>query len=181
MTEDLEGKLRELIDRQEIWNLLLRYGRGLDRLDQELLRSCYWDDAIDDHHIFVGKPDDFVNWSLDFSRTSSTVHHHGVNNHYVELDGDDAYGETYFTYIAASPEPPHALSIGRYVDHFQRRNGVWKIANRVCVIEKNFQIQEMAGADGEGGDLRCGPLLPATRDRNDLSYHRPVVPRRPLP
>ena len=180
MAPDLERKLRELVDRHEIWSLLLRYARGLDRLDNELLRASYWDDAIDDHHSFVGTPDEFVSWTSDFAHTT-TVQHHGLNNHYCEVDGDNAYSETYYTYLGANVEPPHLLSIGRYIDHFERRDGVWKIANRVTVIEKNFTLENHpADAIVVAGDTSLGPLRPATRDRSDLSYQRPVRPRRPL-
>ena len=48
--------LIELVDRHEIHQVLLRYARGLDRLDNALARSCYWDDAIEDHGHFVGTP-----------------------------------------------------------------------------------------------------------------------------
>lgn len=180
MDPQLEQKLRELVDRQEIWSLLLRYGRGLDRMDRDLIRNCYWDDAIDDHHGFVGTPDAFIDWAFQYNRDVSVVQHHGLNNHHCELDGDDAYSETYYTFIGANINPPHLLSIGRYIDHFQRRDGVWKMANRVTVIEKNYDLHESAyDAMTLAGDTSCGPLLPATRDRNDLSYMRPVVPRRP--
>ena len=67
MDNQLETRLRELIDRQDIWSLLLRYARGLDRLDRDLIRSCYWDDAIDDHHSFIGSPDEFIDWAFDGS------------------------------------------------------------------------------------------------------------------
>ncbi len=50
---DLEKKLRELLDRDEIRQVMMRYARGLDRLDFELTRSCYWDDATEDHGSFV--------------------------------------------------------------------------------------------------------------------------------
>jgi hypothetical protein len=175
-----EQKLRELIDRHDIWSILLRYGRGLDRLDRTLIRSCYHDDAVDDHHVYAGKPDDFIDWAFQNSREFNTVHHHGMNNHTCELDGDDAYAETYYTFIGANTNPPHLLSIGRYIDHFQRRDGVWKIANRVCVIEKTFDLTETADRTAEKGNLQYGPLHPATRDRSDLSYQRPILPRRPL-
>jgi SnoaL-like domain len=180
MDAQLEAKLRELIDRQEIWSLLLRYGRGIDRLDRELIRSIYWDDAVDDHHTFVGSADDFIDWALSHTRDQNTVHHHGVGNHYVELDGDDAHGETYYTFIGANRKPPHLLSIGRYIDHYQRRDGVWKIANRVCVIEKLFDLADGDDTMIEAMGKTLGPLRPATRDRTDLSYQRPVVPRRPM-
>ena len=59
MDEKLEARLRELIDRHDIWTVVLKYARGIDRLDRDLVRSCYWDDAIDDHHAYVGGPDYF--------------------------------------------------------------------------------------------------------------------------
>jgi len=180
MDAGLEKKLRELIDRQEIWAVLLRYARGLDRLDEDLIRSCYHDGAVDDHHVFVGNAGHFIDWAFQNSRDFNTVHHHGINNHTCELDGDNAYAETYYTYIGANVRPPHLLSIGRYIDHFQRRDEGWKIANRVCVIEKTFDLTETADRTAEAGDLRYGPLCTATRNRSDLSYLRPVVPRHPL-
>ena len=180
MDSELERKLCELIDRQEIWSVLLRYARGLDRMDRDLIRSCYWDDATDDHHSFVGTPDAFIDWAFAGNLTS-TMQHHGLGNHYCELDGDDAHAETHYTYFGANIELPHLLSIGRYIDHFQRREGVWKMANRVTVIEKNFALETYPHDDWIlAGDTTHGPMPPATRDRTDVSYQRPVQPRRPM-
>lgn len=52
--------LEEMSAKQEITELLYRYCRGIDRLDWDLVRSCYHDDAFDDHSIFRGSPDEFV-------------------------------------------------------------------------------------------------------------------------
>lgn len=181
MDEQLEKRLIELLDRQAIWDVVLRYARGIDRLDRDLVRSCYWDDAIDDHHSYVGSPDYFIDVTFADARAKSIRQHHGLSNHVCEIVGDDAHCETYYTFIGHNIEPPHLLSIGRYIDHLQRRDGVWKYANRVTVIEKNFQLTDFPGdAQICEGDIRHGPLLPATRDRNDLSYHRPIVPRTPF-
>jgi hypothetical protein len=181
MDSQLEARLRDLIDRQDIWAVILRYGRGIDRLDRDMVRSCYWDDAVDDHHAYLGTPDQFVDITFAGCLATCTIEHHGLSNHSCEIDGDDAHCETYYTYIGARIELPHLLSMGRYIDHLQRRDGIWKYANRVTVIEKNFALTEFPG-DAEicAGTTEPGPLLPATRDRNDLSYHRPVVPRQPM-
>jgi len=181
MDAKLEAQLRDLMDRQKIWEVVLRYARGIDRLDRDMVRSCYWDDAIDDHHSYVGDPDYFVDMTFAEASKTSIVQHHGLSNHICEIDGDDAHCETYYTFIGANIQPPHLLSMGRYVDHLQRRDGVWKYANRVTVIEKNFTLTEYPrDAEIRAGDTSMGPLLPATRDRGDLSYQRPVVPRRPV-
>ncbi len=174
----MEKKLQDLIDRHEIWQVLQRYGRGLDRFDRELVRSCYFDDAIEDHGAFVGKPDDFIDWA-NRSTQNFVVQHHGLMNHSCELDGNDAYAETYYLFTGVAAKPPHLLSMGRYIDHFQRRSGEWRIANRVTVIEKNFDL-----ADSSLWPVTAGPddprgAQPATRDRNDVSYQRPLRPRQP--
>jgi hypothetical protein len=180
MDATMEKKLREIIDRSEIWQVLQRYGRGLDRFDRELVRSCYFDDAIDDHDNFVGKVDDFIEWANETSGYFVS-HHHGVMNHSCELDGDNAYCETYYLFTGVAAKPPHALSIGRYIDHFQRRNGEWRIANRVTIIEGNFELTDSRIAAEYPSAYGPGERQPATRDRNDVSYHRPPRPRRPRP
>lgn len=96
-----ETRLRELIDQQDIFAVLLRYARRLDRMDRELLRSCYWDDAIDDHHAYVGTPDYFIDTT--FGGTSPLhIEHHGMSNHMCELDGDNAYCETHYTFMGTA-------------------------------------------------------------------------------
>jgi len=174
MNREEEIKLREMIARHEIWQVLMRYCRGLDRLDNPLVRSCYFDDATDDHAYFVGKPDDFIAWADGTTlRLRSTQH--GVMNHYCEIDGDDAYAETYYLFTGVAEKAPHMMSTGRYIDHFQRRNGEWRIANRVTIIDGAFALDDNAVAS------LPSPYLPgqhpATRDRNDVSYHRPPRPR----
>jgi hypothetical protein len=42
-----EKKLQTLLDKQEIYELLCRYCRGVDRMDKELTMSCFWPGAID--------------------------------------------------------------------------------------------------------------------------------------
>jgi hypothetical protein len=37
----------------------------MDRLDRELVRSAYHDDAIDDHAAFVGPVERFLDWAFN--------------------------------------------------------------------------------------------------------------------
>jgi len=172
----VENKLRDMLDRHEIWQVLQRYGRGLDRFDRDLVRSCYFDDAIDDHGSFVGKVEDFTDWAIEVSR-SCISHHHNVLNHYCELDGDDAYCETYFLCIRVVASPPHRMSMGRYIDHFQRRKGEWRIANRVTVVEGLFELDESKAAAARRLVVGAEGEQPVARNREDVSYHRPPRPR----
>lgn len=176
----MEIRLREMIDRQDIHQVLLRYARGLDRLDNELARSCYWDDAIEDHGQFIGAPDDFIAWAhqttLMFKATQ-----HAILNHFCDLQGDDAYCETYYQFTSVGDKAPNLLSTGRYIDHFQRRQGEWRIANRVTIVEGRFDLPDSMAGAGMPPAYGPGESCPATRDRNDVSYHRPLRPRRPRP
>jgi hypothetical protein len=129
--------LRELLDKQAIAEVVLRYCRGIDRMDRELVRSCYHADATDSHGSFEGGVDAFLDWVWRLlSRYESTMHF--VGNLLVEPSGDVARAETYGIayHRAASDDPKLELTTGfRYVDRFERRAGEWRIAKRIALTE----------------------------------------------
>jgi hypothetical protein len=53
-TTDLSARLRTLLDRQEIADVVARYCRGIDRRDFDLVRACYHPDGADRHTGFSG-------------------------------------------------------------------------------------------------------------------------------
>lgn len=180
---ELERKLRELVDRNEIHRVMMRYARGLDRLDFELARSCYWDDAIEDHGAFVGTPDDFIPWADQTTLMFEAVQH-GVLNHICDLQGDEAFAETYYQFTGVTAgDGPNFVSTGRYVDHFEKRLGhrgpEWRIANRVTIIESQMDVPKAASMKLMPPAYSEDEPCQARRDRTDVSYHRPPVPRRP--
>ncbi|MAC57792.1 MAG: hypothetical protein CMH85_05855 [Novosphingobium sp.] len=174
----LDAKLAEMVDRHEIHQVLLRYARGLDRLDNALARSCYWDDAIEDHGHFVGTPDDFIPWA-DGTTLAFESTQHAVMNHFCDLQGDEAFCETYYHFSGVTAEGPNFMSTGRYIDHFQKRNGEWRIANRVTIVEGTYDVPKAAMAPSPMTAYTAEEPCQATRDRNDVSYHRPPKPRQP--
>ena len=170
------AELSELADRQAIQDCLLRYCRGVDRFDRELVLSAYHPDAIDDHGAFVGGPADFVDWAFGFHREHQLSHHHMIFNTSVELRGDVAHTESYWQFFGENRVKPNIMAVGRYVDRFERRDGRWAIAARVCISECVNRIEE----SGIPMSQRTGNSLHAsTRDRTDISYQRPLIPRRP--
>lgn len=181
---ELTRKLREQIDRSEIHRVMMRYARGLDRLDNALVRDCYWDDAIEDHGHFVGTPDDFIAFA-DRTTLMFEVAQHGLLNHLCDLQGADAYCETYFQFTGVTAgEKPNFVATGRYIDHFQKRPGrngaeEWRIANRVAVVESQMDVPKAAMQAFMPKAYTEDEPSQASRDRTDVSYHRPPVPRRP--
>ncbi len=170
--------MRELVDRDEIRQVMLRYARGLDRLDFELARSCYWDDAIEDHGGYVGRPDDFIRWA-DSTTLAFESTQHAILNHFCDLQGNDAYCETYYLFTSKAAVAPHLASTGRYIDHFQRRNGEWRIANRVCIIETQYELHDYVLSRLAPPAYTAEEPCQAARNKTDVSYHRPPVPRQP--
>jgi hypothetical protein len=130
--------LQVLADKQAIYEVVLRYCRGIDRLDMALVRSAYHPDGIDNHTGFSGPIDGFIAWVEPAVRNfSGTLH--TVANHMVELNGDVAVCESYGTaahWGEPADEPRRNFTTGfRYVDHMTRRGGAWAIQERWAVRE----------------------------------------------
>ena len=177
MSEEADRqRLLECCDRSEILECLSRYTRGMDRLDRELARSAYHDDAIDDHVGFVGGVEDFLDWAFAY-HGGQVRHQHYVTNHSIELGGDQAHVETYFTFIGTERDPAASLTVfgGRYVDQFERRGGKWAIAVRLCLVEWATDPKSLFPPDATDALAATGTVA---RDRTDSSYERPLQPRR---
>ncbi len=58
----MDPRLQALLDKQEIEEVVLRYCRGIDRRDFDLVRACYHPDARDHHGSFDGTVEEFVAW-----------------------------------------------------------------------------------------------------------------------
>jgi ketosteroid isomerase-like protein len=163
----MEEALQRLLDEAAIKKVHIRYCRAIDRMDWELLRSCYHPDAVDDHGEYVGGIDGFVEYckagTPNFVGTT-----HFTGNQLVEVEGDSAWAEHHavaYHRVAANAEGPERdlISIGRYVDRYERRGGEWRLSHRKVVV------------DYDRVDAVLGHWVPAIqllgkRDRTDPSY-----------
>jgi hypothetical protein len=131
--------LDEISAELEIRRVLARYCRGVDRGDLALLRSVYHPDARDDHGTFKGNGWDFAEHLVKLMDSITIPSQHHLTNVLIERSGDHAEVESYV--LAYHPVPDanggevHALFGGRYLDHFERRDGEWKIADRKVVMD----------------------------------------------
>src|SRR4051812_22875083 len=147
----------ELIDKRSIHEVVMQLARGTDRLDAELIRSCYHPDGFDDHNTFRGDPAAFAEWVLRVLRHFAATMHF-VGNPLIELepsrDGGPvtaARSETYciahHVFAPSDPGGERDLVLGlRYVDRFERRAGAdgalggWLIAHRVCAFDWTYTV-----------------------------------------
>lgn len=132
--ENLEAQIRSILDRQQIYEVLTRYCRGVDRADVEMIRSVYHEDATDDHGMFKGLGSDFAPWIVDFLKDIRQCQHL-IGNFSCDLQGDTAYTETYCLSISDDGQGTNMTAYNRYIDRFERRQGEWKIADRLVVLD----------------------------------------------
>src|ERR1700760_2685809 len=86
---DLDPReIRRLLDKEAIREVLLRYARGIDRHDDDLMASAYHPDAIDDHGAYIGDPQGLIRHAHDTHSRNWSVHHHFVSNQSIDLQGD---------------------------------------------------------------------------------------------
>ncbi len=127
----------QLADLRAIEDVAQRYCRGVDRLDEALMKSAYWPDATDDHGVFVGNAFKFVEMCMvAHLRWRSTSH--CIFNHHIELEdnGIHARGEIYnVTFLFQKDADILDTWHGRYLDRYERRGSAWRIIERVCVHE----------------------------------------------
>jgi ketosteroid isomerase-like protein len=174
ITNELEAMLRELHDKQAIREVMANYSRGIDRRDKALLLSCYHADALDDHGMFVGGPEDFYEWTDPSHLRYFKTHQHIITNHTCSLEGAVAHTETYWMFAGmAEGDGKLATFGGRYVDRLEKRDGQWRISARKCVVEwwgnDTVPTAETLAARAGGGKV--------AKDRADCSYERPLTVR----
>jgi hypothetical protein len=176
MDQELEARLRAQLDKQEIHDTLMRYIRGVDRVDATLISRAFHDDAVSDHGawVFVGPGigEQIVAMEQGVPRGAM----HFVGNHVVEVEGDEAYSESSFLNLFLDREGGERLNAkgARYVDRWERRDGEWRIAYRIVVNEWWGTL------DLASGDWPSDAFHLAERSRDDPVFTiRRVGPRRP--
>jgi hypothetical protein len=154
-----EPELLELLAKQRITEVIHLYARAIDRMDEDMLRSVFHPGSRHRHFYEgpssdpsrpsrPGEPGDFVAFAMDVLRTHSATHHQ-LGNVLIKLTGaDSATAETYFTAhhrmrpLGDPLAAPNAFDTpmdffvgGRYLDRFERRDGVWRIVERVGMTD----------------------------------------------
>lgn len=161
--------LGRLLDRQAIEEVLFRYCRGVDRCDVDTLADCYHPDGTDDHGTFVGNGHEFARWATTGAAKVWVASHHTVHNVMIDWDGDDAANvESYVHGInqrravdtATKDGGEIEVFAGRYLDRFERRDGVWRIAHRLAVRDVDTLVtrRRWAGRITAGGRKPDDPL-----------------------
>jgi len=157
------AELRRLLDRQAITEQIYRYCRAVDRLDIPLGHSVFHENASADYgdSLYQGDGRGVIDF-ICAAHLLALSHSHQVSNSIIDLDGDRAGSETYFHSATRLMQDDKVMQIrvwGRYLDDWSRRDGQWRIDNRLTLFDFDEirEVTEMVRRN-------------ANRDHTDPSY-----------
>jgi ketosteroid isomerase-like protein len=133
---DVEARLRELEDREEIRDLLANYARHLDAGDHAAYADLFAEQGELVARLGSAKGPAAIRELLDRtigegSRARSRPALHLLANPTIEVDGDRATASTIWSYVTADDEGyPLLLQLGHYEDALTRENGRWRFLRR---------------------------------------------------
>ena len=159
MSEDpssqADSRYAAMVDVCEIKALPHRLARGLDRCDRALILSCFHEDGMDDHGFFRGTAGEFCDWAIETLRQFDRSQHL-ISTQNVELSGDVAFCESYFTAHLRTVGPGDAQDIvnaGRYLDTMEKRNGL--VENQVQALRLRLEsYRRRSAGPGDAGNRR---------------------------
>lgn len=173
---DMQHKLQELLDKQELTEIMYKFARALDRVDGELMKSTYWEDAIEEHQdpifpdlfFYNGNAHKFVDPAMTAFKTLKVTQHR-ISNPLIEINGDSAGAECYVWAYHVHEEDgvdKEGILGGRHLFKFERRKGIWKIKHRSTVFDWNQNQAATAIWAANYSDKLRGK-----RDKSDDSYN----------
>lgn len=173
---EVDPRLSAMLDKAEINEVLMRYGRGVDRADEECLKSCYHPDAIEEHgSAYQGPAISYIEGAVGRIRKMGVMAHYICNVHIDLVEADLAYAEAYvLTFVRFNKDGKDwdTFTGGRIVDRFERRDGAWKIAHRKMTFDWNRDTPSSEGWCLGMFDLQHPAMNFGSKDREDLSYQR---------
>ena len=138
VVKELLQRIDRLESRQAMRDLVTDYCQGFDRGDFDRFLSIWWEDCVWDigppfgafaGHAGIEKAVREVLWPV-----WRETHHLTSNLKLAFEDADNARGECDVDCMGATRDDVVQMISATYRDHFQRRNGVWKIARRDVTI-----------------------------------------------
>ncbi|KIF48571.1 hypothetical protein M445_09820 [Vibrio owensii 47666-1] len=172
---DMQQKLQLLLDKQDITEVIFRHARSLDRMDADLMKSTYWEDAIEDHQdpifpdlfFYNDNAHAFVEPAMKgFEAIKITQHR--ISNVLIEVDGDTATAESYVWAYHVHEEDgvdKEGILGGRHLYRFERRDGAWKMVHRFTAFDWNQNQDASAVWSSDFEDKYVGK-----RNKSDESY-----------
>lgn len=171
---EITDELRGLLDREKVRDCVARLARGEDRRDAGLIEASYWADATIDYGIFQGSLADYLVWVVPGSPAVPDTQHI-LGQSVIELRGDRARAETHalaYHRVTLGDEERDVVLGGRYLDHFEKRDGEWRIAARTMLYDWCQDVGVAADWSGGvmGAPLSAGHYTGRAHDDHSVTF-----------
>lgn len=148
----MNGELQELLDKKACEEVILRYGRTQDWLDDAGQASCFWPDAEVDFGFFKGNGEDWVTTVMAHEREAPRRWHLSTSI-MIQVEGNHAKAECYGIAVGGR-EVDGAMRDtmygGRYLDELEKREGEWRISKRTYILDWSHEFPDaLATSTGE--------------------------------
>ncbi|HKQ84285.1 MAG TPA: nuclear transport factor 2 family protein [Steroidobacteraceae bacterium] len=162
--------LDEVISKHQIEETLHRWTRGADRIDLSVMQSAFHPQANINYGYSNGPVEEFLPWVVKFHTEDLVTTSHQIFNLLIELDGDTARSEAGVDCrlrYRGKKGLSDLLVLARYLDRWERRAGLWKIVDRVSVVDsyKTVAVEQDPEVDPWVKEVTQGRT-----DQSDLSY-----------
>lgn len=131
--------ITEVADRLAIAETLALYCRGIDRCDAQQLSAVFTAEAMIDYGDGA-RPIAEVIPGLMAGLGTMRLTQHNISNTVIRIAGDNARAETNCVALHLIPTPEGEIELvvgGRYLDRLEKREGCWRIAERLYVMDWN--------------------------------------------
>ncbi len=169
--------MQHMSDREEIRDKLCLYLHAIDRRRWDIMPAIFHEEAVFKFGDVVGDWRGFVKQAQAIIDPMPSTHHQ-LGNILFDFTGDVAMTETYCTATHIIPidypeDTPPFIPLGkryisvmgiRYIDRFEKRQGVWKITSRSGVYDWR-QDSDL----NDGGVFDSPPEMLGKHDDSDPS------------
>ncbi len=176
----LESKVAAGLQRHRIIDLYMRYTRGLNRHDMELLTGVFWPDAQINYGFSSWLRDEWISlWERERYLKGMSCQAHHITNETIDIDDDLAHVESYLIAFWRPPtdETPALILAGRYIDRLDRREDEWRISVREFIPHFWTEARSIFHATFTESSWPHTDIGLGAFNRNDLRYLRPLTPR----
>ena len=140
----MEAQLKELVDRQALQDVMLRYAKGVDERDMALYRSCFADDV----EVLDFGPEPIHGAEAWVAFVSEALKAYGPTQHMLgpqlaEIDGDTATTRSDVQALHYFADAPTRTLIlwATYETDYRRTAEGWRIS-RHRLVPRGTRIQE---------------------------------------
>ena len=132
--ENRQARIDRWIATLEIREALAEYFRGLTRGDAERARRIFHADATENHGPVSGRAHELIDQFIAHSGSAYECAIRHVLDAWVEIRGNRARSEAGWINILRDVRQDMVYA-GRYLDLWENREGVWKVARRLAVVD----------------------------------------------